>query len=53
MENEKIAMALWLMRNKSSTRGMKQRLLLPSQMYITYIPHAVAAFMGRAGYQSE
>lgn len=53
MENEKITMALWLMCNKSSTRGMKQRLLLPSQMYITDIPHAEAAFMGRAGCPSE
>lgn len=45
MENEKITMALWLMRNKSSSRGMKQCPLRPSQMYITYIPHAVVQLL--------
>lgn len=45
MENEKITMALWLMRNKSSSRGMKQRPLRPSQMYITYIPHAAVQLL--------
>lgn len=38
-------MALWLMRNKSSNRGMKQRPLPPSQMYITYIPHAAVQLL--------
>lgn len=41
MENEKITMALWLMRNKSSNRGTRKRPLLPSQMYIAYIHAAL------------